>query len=231
MEYLVIILICIIFLVILKFAWNIKFKDIKTLKEIGYSKELNDITNKLPVNQEICKTILKKLGNEDVKIEESENKTSLYLVLSNTIIIANIKDTFTRVQTIAHECLHSIQDRKMLLFNFIFSNIYLIYFVCICILSVLKLNPYPMINLFVLTILSFIYYAVRSYIEMDAMLGAKHLAQEYLEESTLNKEEQNQILENYEIINQIAVKLTNFNLIWNCTIKIIIYCIISSILY
>ena len=37
---------------------------------------------------------------------------SLYIVATNTILISNIKDTFTRVQTIAHECLHSIQNKK-----------------------------------------------------------------------------------------------------------------------
>jgi hypothetical protein len=70
MEYIVIIVISIIFLLILKYAWNIKIKDIKKLKEIGYDKTLNEITNKLPENREICKTILKKLNNENVNIKE-----------------------------------------------------------------------------------------------------------------------------------------------------------------
>ena len=35
--------------------------------------------------------------------------------------IANINKTCTRIQTIAHECVHSIQNRKLLMFNFIFS--------------------------------------------------------------------------------------------------------------
>ena len=104
MEYIVIVIISIIFLGVLKFAWNIKLKELKKLKELGYSKELNKITNKLPENKVICKTILKKLHNETVEIKENaDNKTSLYIVLNNSILIANIKDTFTRVQTIAHE--------------------------------------------------------------------------------------------------------------------------------
>ena len=76
----------------------------------------NEIANKLPENKEICKAILKKLHNENVKIQENEdkdNKTSLYIAISNTIFIANIKDTFTRVQTIAHECIHSTQNKKL----------------------------------------------------------------------------------------------------------------------
>ena len=211
MEYLVVIGICIIFLVILKFAWNIKISDIKKVKNIGYDKELNEITNKLPENKEICKYLLKKLKNEKVQLKESQNKdnkTSLYIALSNSILIANISDTFTRVQTMAHECLHSIQNRKTLLFNFFYSNIYFIYFLCICILSLLRLN------------------------EMDAMKKAKPLAKEYMEEQkVLTIEEQNKVLENYEVINDIAIKMTNYTLIINCTAKVIIYTLILSIFH
>jgi len=227
MEYLVVIGICIIFLIILKFAWNIKVSDIKKMKKVGYDKDLNDITNKLPENKEICQSILKKLGNEKVKIKESEdkeNKTSLYIAISDSILIANINDTFTRVQTMAHECLHSIQNRRTLLFNFIYSNIYFIYFLCICILSLLRLNEHGMLHLFVLTILGVIYYAIRSYLEMDAMTKAKPLAKEYIEEQgILTIEEKNKVLDNYDVINDIGIKLTNYILIINCTIKIIIY--------
>lgn len=233
MEFLVVIVICIIFLIVLKFAWDIKIKDIKKLKEIGFNKKLNEITNKLPENKEICKAILKKLNNEKVTIKESENNTaSLYLVLNNTILIANIKDTFTRVQTIAHECLHSIQSKRTLLFNFFYSNIYFLYFLCICILSVLKLNTHGMIHLFILTILGCIYYAIRGYLEMDAMTKAKLLAKEYMEEQgTLTKEEQKTVLDNYEIINDIGIKMTNYKLILDCTIKVIIYSIILIIFH
>ncbi len=224
MEYLIIVLSCIGFLIILKFAWKIKIKDIKKLKEIGYSKELNEITNKLPENKEICKTILKKLNNETVNIKESENNTaSFYLVLNNTILIANIKNTFTRVQTIAHECLHSVQNKRTLLFNFIYSNIYFIYFVVICILSILGIVKHGMLHIFILTMLGIIYYAIRSYLEMDAMTKARPLAKEYMEEEgSLSKEEQKTILENYDKINEIGIKMTNYRLIISITIKIII---------
>lgn len=233
MEYLIVIGICIIFLVILKFAWSIKISDIKKVKKIGYDKELNEITNKLPENKEICKYLLKKLNNEKVQLKESQdknNKTSLYIALSNSILIANINDTFTRVQTMAHECLHSIQNRRTLLFNFFYSNIYFIYFLCICILSLLRLNEHGMIHLFILTILGAIYYAIRSYIEMDAMTKAKPLAKEYMEgQKVLTIEEQNKVLDNYEVINDIAIKMTNYTLIMNCTAKVIIYALILSI--
>lgn len=232
MQYIAIIITSIITLIILKFAWNIKIKDIKKLKELGYAKKLNEITNKLPENKEICKTILKKINNEKVKIEEqNDNKTSLYLVLSDSILIANIKDTFTRVQTIAHECLHSIQSKKTLIFNFIFSNIYLIYFIAICILAILKINIIPEeLSIFILLMFSFIYYSIRSYLEMDAMTKAKPLAKEYIEEEgSLSKNEQEEILQNYEVINDIGIKLTNYILIAKCIFKVVIYSLILII--
>ena len=229
MEYIVAIIVSLAFLIILKFAWNIKVKNLKQIKEIGYNEQLNEVTNKLPENEQICKTILKKLNNESVVIKQSENnKSSFYFVLTNSILIANIKNTFSRVQTICHECLHSIQNRRTLLFNFFFSNIYLIYFLAICILTLLKLNFFPMTYLFILTILSFIYYAVHSSLEMDAMTKAKPLTKEYLkEEGTLSDEEQELILKNCEEINKIGIPLTNLKLVFNCVWKIIAYCLVA----
>ena len=89
-----------------------------------------------------------------------------------------------------------------------------------------------MIHLFILTILGAIYYAIRSYIEMDAMTKAKPLAKEYIEEQkVLTTEEQNKVLDNYEVINDIAIKMTNYTLIMNCTAKVIIYALILSIFH
>ena len=231
MEYIFIICICVFTMIILKFVWSIKIKDIKKLKELGYDKGLNEITNKLPENKEICESILKMLNNENVKIEESEsNQASLYMVLSNSIIIANIKNTFTRVQTVAHECLHSIQNKRTLLFNFIFSNIYFIYFVAICILAISKINPLPDTALFALAICSFINYIIRSYLEMDAMIKAKPLAEQYLKrEGTLTEKERETILNNCDEINNIGIKLYNYTLITKNLIKIIIYSVICII--
>ena len=92
MEYLITIVITIVSIIILKMGLNLHIKDIKRIKEIGYDKKLNEIANKFPENKLICEAILEKLNNKKVKIEEESNtKTSLYIAVSNTIIIANIK--------------------------------------------------------------------------------------------------------------------------------------------
>ncbi len=232
MEYISIVII-LLFIILIKYALRIKLRDIKKIKEIGYNKELNDIANKLPENSEICKDILNIIGNKTVKIkEENDIKSSFYIVATNSIIIANIKDTFTRVQTIAHECLHSLQDKRTLMFNFVFSNIYLIYFVIISILTILKIVKYPLVHICMLMFISFIYYIVRSYLEIEAMTKAKYLAKEYIEsKDILKREEINKIIEGYTNLNDIGIKFTCFMLAFNTMIKLLIYCIIVAFIY
>ena len=233
MEYIIVLVICALCIIICKFALNVKFKDLKEIKKIGYDKNLNDITNNLPENEQVCKEILKKLKNENVIIEsntEENNKSSLYIVISNKIIIANIKDSFTRIQTIAHECVHSVQNKRTLMFNFVFSNIYILYFVIISILTLLHIITNPKLYMYILTILGVIYYVIRNNLEMDAMQKAPYIAKEYMEES--KKLSQNQIdtvMQNYEHLNKMGIPMTSFNLITSVIIKIMIYCLIAII--
>lgn len=232
MEYIFIIIISIISLIVLALVYQIKIKDIKQIKEIGFSKELNKITDKLPENKIVCEQILKQLNNEkNVKVVSDDNaKASLYIVATNTISIANIKESFTRVQTIAHECIHSTQNRRILMFNFIYSNFYLLYFVCICLLTLFNKTSNPMLQIFMLTILGFIYYKVRSYLETDAMTKAPYVAKEYIEKSdAIKKEELDIVMKGYNTINKIGIKLVNFQIFANCILKIVVYCVICLI--
>lgn len=231
MEYIIILGICIISIIILKFAFCVKIEDVKRIREIGYDKSLNEMTNALPENRVVCEKILHKLGNNIVRIEQAEdsNKTlTYYSVMTNHIIIANIKDTFTRIQTIAHECIHSMQNRKMLQFNFVFSNIYILYFMMISVLTICKVIKNPIIHLSILLLMGMIYYVIRSYLEIDAMTRAPYLAKEYIEEENiLGKEDVDKIVENYEILNHIGIPMTNFMLIAKVIGKVIIYCLIA----
>ena len=233
MEYIIVLVICTLCIIICKFALNVKFKDLKEIKKIGYDKNLNDITNNLPENEQICKEILKKLKNENVVIEsntEENNKSSLYIVISNKIIIANIKDSFTRIQTIAHECVHSVQNKRTLMFNFVFSNIYILYFVIISILTLLHIITNPKLYMYILTILGVIYYVIRNNLEMDAMQKAPYIAKEYMEESKrLSQNQIDTVMQNYEHLNKMGIPMTSFNLITSVIIKIMIYCLIAII--
>lgn len=220
----------IIILVLLKLIFKINFKELKSLET---NERLNKITDKFPKNIEICKKILKKLKNENVKIEENkESKTSLYIAISNKIIIANLKNSYARIQTIAHECVHSIQNRNILLFNFIFSNIYLMYFALTIIFTVLGVFENPLLQTTILLILSFIYYIVRSYLETDAMIKAEFITKEYIEETGIcTKEEKEELINGYKKINSVGIIAYNYILFTNCMVKIIIYSIISFVLF
>lgn len=189
MEYLVIIILCVATILILKVGMNIKIEDIKKIKNMACNPKLTKISKKYPENKQICVEILQILKNGNVKIEETQNKksqTSLYLVMQNKILIANIKDNFTRIQTIAHECIHSIQNKTLLKFNFIFSNFSNIYFLVICILAIFNITTIKILNILLvgLLLVQFIWLIVRSFLETDAMIRAEYLSNEYIKKPT-----------------------------------------------
>lgn len=231
MGFLGLILVFAIILIVLAFVFDINLQNFKQMKSIGEDKNLSKITDKLPSNIKVCKDILKKINNTKVEVEENkDSSTSLYIAITDKIHIANVKDSFTRIQTIAHECIHSIQNRKILLFNFYYSNAYLFYFISALIMLICKAMPYKNICISIFIMLSFVYYVVRTYLENDAMIKARYLAKEYIEEQeVLTKEEVNQVVNKYDELNNIGVKWTNFNLFLGTVIKVIILLIICII--
>ena len=171
------------------------------------------------------------LKNENVIIEEDKNaKNSLYIAISNKIIIADVKNSFTRIQTIAHECLHSIQDRNILLFNFIYSNIYLLYFLLISILAIFNVLPSKMLFLVILMIGGVVNYVVRSYLENDAMIKARFLAKEYMESQRISTQEEiDKMIVGFDKLNTMGIKSVNYVLLCNRVIEWIIFCMICMI--
>lgn len=225
MEYIVLLIIIAIIYLTLKYIFGV---NLKKLKKIGDNKNLDDIVSKYPQNREICKYFLNKLNNKETIIQEDENtNTTMFLILGNKIHIANLKQNFTRIQTIAHECLHSIQDKRILWFNFIFSNIYLIFFVVISIIGLLKLLPYKFLFLTILILLGFVYYLVRMYLENDAMIKARFLAGEYMKENNISSlEEIDLIINEYDKLNDIGIKCVNFKIFESVILKCIIFILI-----
>ena len=225
MYYLFVIILIVITTYLLKIVFSISFKQ---AKEIGKNKELDEKMKKYPQNRIICEYFLKKLKNDEVKIEESkESKSCMYIVASNKIELGDIENTYTKIQTIAHECLHSIQDKKLLYFNFFFSNIYFIFSFIIIILQLifnLHIKNFLLITLF---IMAFIYYIIRTYLENDAMIKARFLAKEYLEEVKISDENEiKKIIENYDELNKVGIKCVNYSLYLTTIIPIILFCIV-----
>ena len=232
MELIVVLIILIVVLIIGAIIFELNFKK---LKEAGNNPKCDEIISKFPNNKKVCESILEKLDNNSVKIVENNDKTSsLYIAISNTIFIANITKTYTRIQTIAHECLHSVQNRKLLIFNFIYSNVYILYFAISLILTIFNVFKNYELNIIILSVLSFLYYLVIAYLETDAMTRAEFLAKEYLYEyneknMVCTNEEVEELVNEYKRINKIGIPATNFILFANCSLKIIIYTIVAII--
>ena len=228
MEIIYFLILIILAIILFKIIFKINIKKMKEKKE---NKELEEITDKFPQNVEVAKTMLEMLDNNSVKIEEAKNtETSLYIAVTNKISIADMKKNYARIQTIAHECLHSIQDRRLLLFNFIFSNINIIYFIIISILTILKVISNQNLQIEILMLFTLIEFSVRSFLEIDAMTKAKYLAKEYMEKIKLcTEEEKNKLLKEYGDINKIGIPFVIDNLLTTALIRVLIYCIISII--
>lgn len=226
MNLIIIIMLLAVVLLILAKVYDINMRKLKQFVEYE-EKKFNKLIDGYPSNIEICKYILNKLNNSTVKIEEDkEAKTSMYIALSDKIIIADVKNSYTRIQTIAHECLHSIQKRKMQLFNFIYSNIYLLYFIIVTILAILNKLQDSMLYMAIMILLSYIYYFVRSYLENDAMIKAKYLAKEFMKEVKISSDEDiDNIVKSYEKLNDMGIKTVNYQLMLETLIKVIILAI------
>ena len=228
MEFIILLIIVMMIYFLLMFFFDVNMKKIK---EIAEDKELDELVGKYPENIDICREYLKMLDNTDVNIEEDKNaNTTLYLVMSNKIFIANLKNSYTRIQTIAHECLHSIQSKKLLWFNFIFSNIYMIYFFLICILGVFKVLPFKCMFLSLLIIFGLVFFVVRSYLENDAMIKARFLAKEYMQEVSISSQSEiDRVIEKYDMLNDVGIKCTNFQLFSNVVFKIFVFALICVV--
>ena len=226
MNFVTIIVLVIFSLILLRTICGINIIEIKNIGE--NNKILDEEAERYPSNIDVCKSILKILKNENVRIQEEKSaNTCLYIAISNKIIIANMRNSFTRIQTIAHECLHSVQDKKILLFNFIYSNFYNLYFIIIVILGLFNKIQEKLLFLTIYIILGFIYYFVRSYLENDAMIKARYLAKEYMEEQNISsKEKIEQIIMEYDKLNNLGIKATNYNLFFYIFLKVIILSII-----
>ena len=228
MENIIIITICTVAIITIKIILSINIKEIK---KIGMNEDLNKIAEKYPSNEEICKKILEKLNNQKVKIEKNEeSNNTMYIAITDKIMIGNTKGSYTRIQTMAHECLHSIQSRRTLMFNFIYSNIYMIFYLAIIIMVILKVTQNHMLLMNIFLIMSLIYYMIRIYLEDEAMYKAKELAKEYMEEVAISdKEEIKVVIDGFEKLNKAGIKSVHYSTFTAILLKVIIFSIVALI--
>ena len=227
MSYIIIFIICIIIWGVLYKLLGTKKKDIETLKE---NKELGEMVKKFPSNEEIGKSILKALNNETTVVKQTEGKETLYVVATNSILLGKGEENYTRIQTIAHECLHSVQNKKIQWFNFIYSNLFFITYIVLLILVITKIVKTPFLTFPIILILSFVYYIIRSNLEAEAMYKAPFLAKQYIEnQKKISKEETEKLIQEYQKITNIGVPFTELALFSSCMIKILFFLIVAFV--
>ena len=75
-----------------------------------------------------------------------------------------------------------------------------------------------------------VYYVVRVYLENDAMIKARYLAKEYMEEEKISTtEEINKIVKGFDRINDLGIKVTNYKFFLNIMVKLLVFIIICII--
>ena len=229
----IIILSILIAMALLTIVLNVGIKDFKNLRKIVEDEELAKRVKKFPSNTEICKQTLEKLNKEDVKVEEDESsKTSVYMVFKNKIVIGKA-NVITRIQTVIHECIHSTQDKRLLKFNVIFANINNLYLLIISVLSLFNRISYntATICLWILALMQIILYAVRSFLETDAMTRAEFITQDYIEKTNyVSKEEKEKIIQVYKDVNKVGIKSYNYVLLMKALIRLLIYAIVMNMM-
>lgn len=240
MEEIVIGIILLVITVLLAKIFKFDLKKIKRIAE----KENDDVEilkelEKLPCDIEICKEILEELNNKEVEVvENKEYNASLYTVYNNRITIGNIKNERYTVQTIAHECIHSVQDKRKAIFNFIISNIYMLYYYFMIIGTIISkvfdlqniIFKNTIIHVVILLILALCQYTIRSMLETEAILESKHLAEKYFQKKGIKTEIIGKIIKEYNETNQMGINLINYMLVAKSLLKIVIYIVVSAII-
>ena len=229
MDSMLVIASLLVTIVLLRFVFKIDFKKAEKLNE---NKELEKITDKFPENRQIAEEMLEMIDNKSVKIEEAkDSKTSLYIAVTKKIIIADFKSNYARIQTIAHECLHSIQDKRLLLFNFIFSNIFLLFWITMCILTFTKVITDTASIIFALMLFTLIKILVRGFLETDAMTKSRYLAEKYIDKKhIISNTDKEKLLEQYDEINKLGIPFTLVRVLLTPLIEVIIYTCITLII-
>lgn len=226
MLYILIVLF--IFLVITRIIYN-KYKP-KQLLEMSQDTQCDDIIDKLPDNLSICNEILENMNKKDVIVELNQNQdstNSFYNVFNNKIILCNSEKAnkvFTRLMFISHECVHSNQDKKFLLFNFILANINIIYLIVSLILiftNVIGKTQYMLVLAIYLIINIFIYFA-RNMIETDATYMSLILSSKYLDKY-LEKNEKEKIMNKYENIIHNGTSTFMYNIFITNFVMVVLY--------
>ena len=188
--------------------------------------------------EKLTKDILKYLGNNHTKVEQKQNfKGNYYSNITDTIYIAksfsqsklpkgmnNIDKRVAELIVICHECIHSIQNKRLHILNTVLSNVGMILTMVCIIIGFFDIIPIWLKLLSCLCLSLAI--AVRLTLEIDAISRSTKVAKSFIENEAhlqFNKEDI-LLCENY-IKKHKAIALTQ--MIIDKFIALIVICIIK----
>jgi len=165
-----------------------------SIVEVIHNEEISPILKEIGDNEVIAKEILSNLNNTHTSVEKNKDdkiKASFYNCNVDKILIKDTKDLedLSRVVHIAHECVHSIQDKKIQKMHFIISNIQILYFLAIFIYFFYNKNVEVRFTLLLIQI--FIFFStffVKVVLESDATYRAVLVSLEYLHDKLEEKQ-------------------------------------------
>lgn len=182
--------ICTIFCtIILFFICNKKMDSNETI----HNEVVSPILKKVGNNEQLANEILKYIGNTTTKVEknqDSKTKSSFYNGNTDKIVIKDTEDLedCSRVIHISHECIHSIQDKKLIKTHFIFSNVQILYFLGIFIYFFYNRDVNLRLTLLLIQMAIFILtFFIKVTLESDATYRGPNLAFDYLSEKVDTK--------------------------------------------
>ena len=186
-----ILLVCtVICTIILFFICNEKQK----IETAIYDNNISKVVEKIGDNEKIANEILSFIGNNKTKVEKNEDpkiKSSFYNFNTDKITIKNTEDLkdCSRIVHISHECIHSIQNKKLGFTHFILSNIQILYFLGIFIYFFYNKDLELRFNLLLIQFFIFILtFFIKVTLESDATYRGPELAFTYLKDKVNEKD-------------------------------------------
>ena len=181
-------------------------------------------------NLSICKEMLCLLKNNHTKVEynkDEKSNLSYYNHEKDVIILKNDNKSSSRITQIAHECIHTTQEKSYLKANKFFSNLQLLYFaITLIIMFYIETSELLLVSIQLLILLGTLF--VKVVIESDASYRSVKLVEEYLENKISKEEKEQYIKDSAELVYKL-MPVYYFNFFSQGMTTIILNLIISLI--
>lgn len=142
---------------------------------------------------EQLKGILQKEGNTHTNVVEVESlKGAYYSYLTDSIYISsnNVECTEKDTVVLCHECIHSMQSKRLHIANVVLSNMELVLFVAT--MACIVFEYFDLCFLLAYILCNVLSIGIRCVLELPAMVGAFDLAKKYASEESIKRIEKAQ---------------------------------------